>query len=201
VSPRCCAVSGIASGVTALGTSADLSQDLDVILYDTFGPANSMGVLGGLVARSGGVPVVVYTWELGADLAKEALCRGARGYLSKALTGEQIADAIQAIAQGNVVVSPDIHPVQPLLGGNWPGQVPQGLSAREAEVLAMIASGLKNQEIGDLSHLSLNTVKTYIRSAYLKIGVTTRSQAVLWAVAHGFTAVPGITAPAEPAFL
>ena len=187
--------------VTAVSTCADLNDDLDVILYDTFGPTNSMDVLAQLVARTGAVPVIVYTWKLRGDLAREALCRGARGYLTKALTGEQIADAIQAVVEGNVVVSPEVHPVQPLVGGDWPGRVSAGLSAREAEVLAMIASGLSNKEIADLSHLSSNTVKTYIRSTYNKIGVTTRSQAVIWAINHGFTPVPGISAPTEPAFM
>ena len=61
-----------------------------------------------------------------------------------------------------------------------------GLSPREAEIIALITQGLSNQEIADRAYLSINSVKTYIRSAYRKMDVTTRSQAVLWGVENGF---------------
>ena len=61
-----------------------------------------------------------------------------------------------------------------------------GLTAREAEIIALITQGLSNQEIAERSYLSINSVKTYIRTAYRKIGVTRRSQAVLWGIKHGF---------------
>ena len=63
-----------------------------------------------------------------------------------------------------------------------------GLSAREAEVLALITQGYSNREIAERSYLSINSVKTYIRAAYRKIGVTRRSQAVVWGLTHGFDA-------------
>ena len=61
-----------------------------------------------------------------------------------------------------------------------------GISKREYEVLELMASGLSNQEIADGAYLSINSVKTYIRSAYRKIGVQRRTQAVLWATRNGF---------------
>ncbi len=64
--------------------------------------------------------------------------------------------------------------------GDWPGRE-AGLSPREAEILALITQGLSNQEIADRAYLSINSVKTYIRSAYRKIGVTRRTQAAVWA--------------------
>ena len=64
----------------------------------------------------------------------------------------------------------------------------------------MIASGMSNQAIVDRSFLTINTVKSYIRSTYRKIGANSRSQAVLWAVENGFVSSPGTTAPTEPAF-
>jgi two-component system, NarL family, response regulator LiaR len=60
------------------------------------------------------------------------------------------------------------------------------LSPREAEVVALIARGLTNQEIAERAHVSMNTIKTYIKSAYRKMGVTRRAQAVLWALDNGF---------------
>jgi two-component system, NarL family, response regulator LiaR len=63
-----------------------------------------------------------------------------------------------------------------------------GLSEREEQVLALIAQGLTNQEIADRVFISINSVKTYIRSAYRKIGVNSRSQAVAWGLRNGLTA-------------
>jgi len=55
-------------------------------------------------------------------------------------------------------------------------------------VLGLVTAGLSNQEIASTLYLSINSVKTYIRSTYRKMGVATRSQAVLWAIQHGFPA-------------
>ena len=60
-----------------------------------------------------------------------------------------------------------------------------GLTERETQVLTLICRGLSNAEIAKALFLSQNSVKTYIRTAYRKIGVTRRSQAVLWAIRHG----------------
>ena len=62
----------------------------------------------------------------------------------------------------------------------------EGLTDREAEVLALITQGKTNIEIAAVMYLSINTVKSYIRSAYHRIGVTTRSHAILWGIEHGF---------------
>jgi DNA-binding NarL/FixJ family response regulator len=68
----------------------------------------------------------------------------------------------------------------PRLGGSV------GLTPREVDVLTKITQGLSNQEIAEQSYLSINSVKTYIRSAYRRIGVTSRAQAVVWCVQNGF---------------
>lgn len=64
------------------------------------------------------------------------------------------------------------------------------MTSREAEVLALIAQGLSNDEIAKRAYVSINSVKSYIRTAYRKIGVQRRSQAVLWALEHGFERRP-----------
>ena len=66
-----------------------------------------------------------------------------------------------------------------------PVEIGHGLSAREVQVLALIAAGLTNQEIADRVFVSINSVKTYVRSAYRKIGVNSRSQAAVWGLQHG----------------
>lgn len=67
-------------------------------------------------------------------------------------------------------------------GGDLVGKA--GLGPREAQVLALIGQGLSNAEITALMHVSINTVKTYIRTSYRKIGVSSRTRAALWVVAH-----------------
>jgi DNA-binding NarL/FixJ family response regulator len=74
---------------------------------------------------------------------------------------------------------------------------PSELSARERDVLELVASGLSNQEIAESLYVSNNTVKTYIRTAYRKIGAERRSQAVLWAIQHGLLSIPGVTITVE----
>lgn len=69
--------------------------------------------------------------------------------------------------------------------GDWPGR-DRGLTAREAEVIGLITQGLRNEQIAACMFVSVNTVKTYIRSAYRKMRVDNRTRAVLWGVDHGF---------------
>lgn len=69
--------------------------------------------------------------------------------------------------------------------GRWPGDK-HGLSARESEVLALICQGLSNQQIAGQIFLGINTIKTHTRTAYRKVGATSRTQAVLWGLANGF---------------
>ena len=105
---------------------------------------------------------------------------------------------------GETVILAGDHETSVGGAGDWPGRS-AGLSPREAEVLALIARGLSNQEICDRAHVSINSIKSYIRSAYRKIGVKSRTQAVLWALAHGFahdterTIDPALRLPPVPA--
>ena len=71
-------------------------------------------------------------------------------------------------------------------GLDWPGRG-EGLTDRESEILALITQGKSNADVARLTYLSPNTVKSYIRTIYRKIGVGSRTQAVLWGVQHGFT--------------
>jgi len=112
---------------------------------------------------------------------------GVVGFLDKRLTAEELADALERIHQGETgVASSNYPPSVDIDLGDWPGRG-RGLSAREAEAVALITQGLSNEEIADRMYMSINTVKTYIRTAYRKIGVDSRTQAVLWGVRHGFT--------------
>ena len=105
---------------------------------------------------------------------------GASGYLSKVLTGPVIVEALERIMNGEIVILAGDHETSVGGAGDWPGRS-AGLSPREAEIVALITRGLTNQEIAERAHISMNSIKSYIRSAYRKIGVERRTQAVLWA--------------------
>jgi len=168
------------------GSSEPVISDVDIVLYDTFGQVQGQGIdLEDFVRDSGGAKVVIYSWNLNRRLIDEALAGGATGYLSKVLTGPVIVEALERIMDGEVVVLAGDDETSVGAVGDWPGRE-AGLSPREAEVLALITQGLSNQEIADRAYLSINSVKTYIRSAYRKIGVTSRTQAVIWAIDNGF---------------
>ena len=121
--------------------------------------------------------MVIYSWNLQPKLIEEAMAGGARGYLSKVLTGPQIVAALERVMRGEIVILPGDSETSDDGAGDWPGRS-AGLTPREAEIVALITQGLSNQEIADRAFLSINSVKTYIRSAYRKINVTSRSQAV-----------------------
>ncbi|MGB0102333.1 MAG: response regulator transcription factor [Nocardioides sp.] len=172
--------------VVELDSGLPVISQVDVILYDTFGQIQGDGVDLEDLVRGGDARVVIFSWNLQPELVRKAIERGAAGYLSKGLSADEIATAIEAVHDGETVVPREsAGSVDTGAAGEWPGQE-HGLTARESEVLALITQGLSNHEIATRSYLSINSVKTYIRTAYRKIGVTRRSQAVGWGMRHGF---------------
>ncbi|QGG94301.1 response regulator transcription factor [Actinomarinicola tropica] len=167
-------------------TTGELGEgDVDVVLLDTFAqPEAGDGDLQVLVENPAARHVAVYTWVFDEVVVKEALHVGASGYLAKTLPAGELVEAIERVAAGEIVVS-DPPPARTPVGQDWPGRE-EGLSEREAEVVALIAQGLSNAQIAERTYLSVNSIKTYIRTAYAKMGVTSRTQAVLWAIDHGF---------------
>ena len=186
-------VAGVASflateniDVVETGASSSVLSDVDIVLFDTFAQVEGQGPdLEDFIRDSGGAKVVVYSWNLDRRLIEDVMARGASGYLSKVLTGPQIVAALERVIDGETVVLPGLRESSANGAGDWPGRS-AGLSPREAEIVALITQGLSNDEIAKRAYLSINSVKTYIRTAYKKIGVTSRSQAVLWGVEHGF---------------
>jgi NarL family two-component system response regulator LiaR len=173
--------------VVELDSRMPVVSDVDVLLYDTFGQVQGDTVDLDELVLGDGVRVVIFSWNVQPELVERAMARGAAGYLPKSISAEELVKCIEAVHSGEAVTMPDgtgapddqLNPV-------WPG-VDHGLSAREAEVVALITQGLSNQEIADRCYLSINSIKTYVRTAYRKMGVTRRSQAVLWGIAHGLS--------------
>jgi NarL family two-component system response regulator LiaR len=171
--------------VVELDARLPVERPVDIALYDTFAQSQGDGqAVADLVADPLVGRVVVYTWNIDARLVASSVAKGVSGYLSKALPAEELVAALRAVQAGEQVVSPPPG-ASPVVGGDWPGRG-QGLTAREAEVVALITQGLSNAEIADRANLSINSVKSYIRTGYRKMGVTSRANAVLWGLEHGF---------------
>jgi DNA-binding NarL/FixJ family response regulator len=121
--------------VVETAASLPVISDVDVVLYDTFGHVHGLGPgLEDFVAHSG-AKVVIYSWNLQPRLIKQAMARGASGYLSKVLTGPVIVEALERIVRGETVILTGDNETSVGGAGDWPGRS-AGLSSREAEVIA-----------------------------------------------------------------
>lgn len=171
-----------------LDAELPLDEHVDIALYDTFAQPQSDAVqVDRLMEQEKAHKVVLYSWNLQPELIDAATAKGVAGYLSKGLTAAELVEALEEVHEGErPIVSAPEEGRDEVVGGDWPGRA-EGLTHREAEVIALITQGLSNQDVAARTFLSINSVKSYIRSAYRKMAVTTRSQAVLWGVKHGFT--------------
>ena len=173
--------------VAEIDTNQPVQDVVDIVLYDSFAQAESdQDEITVLLRNPNARRVVVFTWNFHPDLVATARKLGVGGYLSKALPARELVAALEAVHAGEFVLSEPRGRMRPANGLDWPGR-DEGLSDRESEILALITQGMSNADVARLTYLSPNTVKSYIRSVYRKIGVESRTQAVLWGVAHGFT--------------
>ncbi|MDQ4492289.1 response regulator transcription factor [Sinomonas sp. ASV486] len=172
--------------VVELDLREDVGLPVDITLYDTFAsPQGDRPNVHRLSLNPRAGKVVVYSWNMNPGLVAAALANGASAYLSKALSARQLVDALKAVYSGEHAQLIKPKKAVTVVGGDWPGRE-EGLTQREAEVLALITQGLSNAEIVEQTLLSINSVKTYIRSCYRRIGVTNRANAILWGIEHGF---------------
>ena len=149
-----------------------------VALFDTFAGrrysidrARQM-VVDGLVEH-----VLLYTWDAGAEFLNLADDAGVSGVVLKSQTGSSLVDVIERVSRGERIGFENIQ-----RGRQSSGH--ESLSLREQEVLALIAFGMSNAEIGKELFLSVDTVKTYVRRLYSKLGVRNRAQAALHAATY-----------------
>ncbi|MDP2774554.1 MAG: response regulator transcription factor [Nocardioides sp.] len=184
---------GLASVVTdidnleLLGRSPALAVDpgIDVALYDVATLSHSEGTDLDWLVKETDAAVVATARDLRPDLAARALDRGVDGVVSLSAGAKELRTVIVAAATGNLrgeAAADDLD----YTGGTAELGKAEGLSTREVQVVGMITMGFSNDQIAQELFLSINSVKTYIRSAYRKMGVTTRGQAITWAVQHGF---------------
>lgn len=172
--------------VVELDLNKQVSDYVDIALYDTFAATRGdRAAVRELVSNPLVELVVVYSWNLDPAHVEAALANGASGYISKGLSASRLVAALEAIHAGGERIHTGSRGTPTVVAGDWPGRE-EGLTEREAEILALITQGLSNAEIAERTHLSINSIKTYIRSCYRRIGTNSRTNAVLWGIEHGF---------------
>ena len=199
-------VGAAADGEQALELVAE--HEPDAILLDLHMPVrDGIGAIRRLTAEHPGVAIVVLTTYADDSSVLDALHAGARSYLTKDADRTDIARALHAAAGGLTVIDPRAHatllaataakpdPSGTAPAGTAPGgtasagtapaaPAPDGLTQREAEILALIARGLTNSEIAAQLFLSSHTIKTHINRIFAKTGSRDRAAAIGYAHRH-----------------
>ena len=150
----------------------------DVALFDTFAGRRHAIDRAHAMVRAGHVDhVLLYTWDAPPEFLALAEDAGVSGVLLKAHDGAELVELIERVAGGERIGLDSVR-------RGRQARAPNTLSTREQEVLAMIAFGMSNVEIGRELFLSVDTVKTYVRRLYAKLGVKNRVQAAQCAAGH-----------------
>ncbi|WP_173099795.1 response regulator [Actinomadura verrucosospora] len=158
----------------------------DVVLMDLRMPGGDGVSAIERLGPAGHRVLVLTTFEDDADIVR-AVRAGAAGYLLKDASRTDLAAAIREVAAGRTVLSPS---VSAKLSAARAAPAPAVLSAREAEVLALVARGLTNAEIGVRLFIGQATVKTHLLRVFGKLGVSDRTAAVMAAIEQGVLPPP-----------
>jgi DNA-binding NarL/FixJ family response regulator len=192
-------VLSILPGIEVVGAAADGEQALalvnryrpQVVLMDLRMPRmDGTEATRRILAAHPTTAVVVLTTYADDDSILGALQAGAIGYLTKDAGRDHIARAIHAAAAGQAILDPAVQARLVATAAPAPGDVrpsrplPDKLTAREAEVLALIAAGHTNTQIAKVLVVSPSTVKTHINNIFAKVGISDRAQAVHYAYQH-----------------
>ena len=175
-----------ANGAEALGLVPRLRPD--VVLMDLRMPVMDGAEATARISAEPDAPqvLVLTTYDTDADIIR-AVEAGARGYLLKDAPTGVLADAIRRAARGETVLAP---PVAARLADRLRAPARPELTARELEVLALVARGLSNADIGKELFIGEATVKTHLIRAFAKLGVADRTAAVTAAYASGLIDLP-----------
>jgi DNA-binding NarL/FixJ family response regulator len=186
-------VLGLLPDVEVVGAAGDGHEAIemagrlepDVVLMDLRMPrCDGIEATRRLREQMPAVRVVVLTTYTDDKSVLEALRAGARGYLTKDAGGEEISQALRQVLDDRAMIDPRVqhHLVEAL---NAVPAAPDGLTTREAEVLALMARGLSNAAIAEHLVITPHTVKTHITHVFAKIGARDRAQAVAYAFKQG----------------
>ena len=195
---------GLLDGIEVVGSAADGEEAVelaavlhpDIVLMDLRMPrCDGVEATRRLRQLDANIKVLVLTTYADDRSVIDALRAGARGYLTKDAGADEIRRAVEQLAQGLPAIDPAVqhHLLDALTAAPPPvdpeptRDLPDGLTPREAEVLALIAQGLSNGEIAGHLVVSETTVKSHINHLFSKTGVRDRAQAVTYAYRHGLT--------------
>jgi DNA-binding NarL/FixJ family response regulator len=189
VAPDIKPVASAADGEEAVALAA--RHRPDVVLMDLRMPKlDGVEATRQILAQRPETEIVVLTTHADEASILDALRAGARGYLTKDAGITEISRAVHAAANHQALLDPVVQSrlVAAASAGARPAppsSLPDELTPREGEVLALIARGLSNREIADTLVVSETTVKTHINHVFAKIGARDRAQAVHYAYTHG----------------
>ena len=179
-------VGAVSNGIEAVELAREVSPDvvlMDLRMPDMDGAEATREIHSALSTTH----VLVLTTYADDESLFPALQAGARGYLTKDASAEEIERAIRAVAEGRTHLDPAVQQrlVTAVLDTAGRGAVPDDLTTREVEVLKLIAAGLSNAEIAASLVVSAATVKTHVNHIFAKTGARDRAQAVRYAYQHG----------------
>lgn len=179
--PDLTVVGEASSGPEGVALAAELRPD--IVLMDLRMPGgDGVEATARIVATVPAVRVVVLTtYESDRDILR-AIEAGAGGYLLKDASSAELAEGVRAAARGETVLAPSVAST---LVRQVRGPAPPALSARETEVLRLVARGLTNADIGRELYIAEATVKTHLLRAFAKLDVADRTAAVTRAMSHG----------------
>ena len=180
-----CAVAGqAASFVEAAGLAARLGPEVALVDLGAARPGE-LGQLAALAEEQPELGLVVLV-DAGVERRLPALSRGRLGYLSRDATPEAIVQTVRAVAAGLVVVDPRAVPVLTASSPRLATEAPaEPLTAREIEVLTLLAQGLPNKTIAQRLAISEHTVKFHVGAVLAKLGAASRTEAVTLAARQG----------------
>jgi DNA-binding NarL/FixJ family response regulator len=198
---------GLLGGIELVATASNGEEALEladehhpeVVLMDLRMPRlDGIEATRALRERHPDVRVIALTTYADDESVLGALRAGARGYLTKDASGEDIRAAILTVAAGEAALDPAVqhHVVAAIANEQLPcedangAELPDDLTAREAQVLALIAEGLTNAEIAERLVVSPTTIKSHINHLFAKAGLRDRAQAVNYAYRTGIATPP-----------
>lgn len=180
------------AGTAATGLEAAARLKPDVVMLDLHLPDKSgLLVCRDLLRVHPGTHVLILTSSSSERHMHDAIAAGAKGYLLKENDGDSLAAALRSVARGDSVLDPSMAgQVLNLVknrGQPSPAEKLSQLSAQERRVVALLAGGLTNKEIGDQLGLTEKTVKNYLATIFSKLNITRRTQAAALYVESGQT--------------
>jgi DNA-binding NarL/FixJ family response regulator len=185
---------GKAGDIEVVGEAGTAAEALEMVKRErpevlllglSFPDSSGLDVLSELRPLETAPLVVVLGWHTEPSYAVRAIGAGAHGYLTKSVEPNALVSAIRAVSRGEQVIPPGIE--QLLASGD--GHPASALTAREQQVMEMLARGLTNREIAEHLEISIKTVDTHRGHVLKKLGLRNNSELTRFAVKHGYVAL------------